>query len=390
MPLAPVLLAAVLLVLAPSSSSAAQQPPAASAPDLAASITQLGDLEHGVRMKAAQAIRRTPPAQAVPALLTAIERHSDQFVRFRALVLLSGFNHPRIADTMREATYDPNDRVRAVAYTWFEHHPDKAMTRTLTEALQRETSEFVRPSLVRALAALGADPAVRPLLLGELTRGEEFVRSAVIDALGDHSAAWAFDALAAIAREAGPLQDDAAVAMGKGGDKRALNVLAGLQQSAPREVQPAIAGAICLLGVNCEAHRGYLVRSLEFAEDTAGFQPLLRGSAAVLGELASRGDVEAATALLDAGIPARDPARAPIALAVAEMALRSPARLLTLLGAREDRRAALTLLAEGFDMLEEDFAEERFFAEVRKAYWSAAEGSPARAVAQEVIGRLDF
>jgi hypothetical protein len=51
---------------------------------------------------------------------------------------------------------------------------------------------------------------------------------------------------------------------------------------------------------------------------------------------------------------------------------------------------ALLLVSEGFDMLEEDYAEERFFAEVRKTYWTAAEASPERAVAQEVIGRLDF
>ena len=48
------------------------------------------------------------------------------------------------------------------------------------------------------------------------------------------------------------------------------------------------------------------------------------------------------------------------------------------------------LLAEGFDMLEEDFEKEQFFALARKTYWAAAEGSPTRALMQTLIGELDF
>ena len=386
-------------LLAASVPSDAQQPPAGvrreadkppSAADLKGAIDRLGKLDYQTRSAAARLVRRTPPAQAVPALLQGIEQHADGYVRFRALVLLSSFNSPRIPDVMRQATYDPNDRLREVAYLYFEDHPDPKLAGPLVEALERETSEFVRPRLIRALAALGEVPAVRQALLREVNRGEDFFRSAVIEALGDHKAAYAADALSKIAQLEGPLQDDAALALGKVGDKRYLPVLAGLQRTAPKETQPAIAAGICLLGVNCEAHRGFLARTLTFAEDTFGFQELLRSAAAGLGALASGGDREAAAALFDVGVPAQDPARAPIALATATMGVRNPALLLETLDGRRDRQPALALVAEGFDMLEEDYAEERFFATVRRSHWAAPEGSPVRQLTADIIARLEF
>ena len=51
---------------------------------------------------------------------------------------------------------------------------------------------------------------------------------------------------------------------------------------------------------------------------------------------------------------------------------------------------ALTLVAEGFDMLEEDLDKERFFVLVRRTYWDAAEKSPRRTLMQTLIGKLDF
>jgi HEAT repeat protein len=363
---------------------------AQSQPPIPEAIKHLGDLDYTKRTRAAASLRRRPPAEVAPALLEALERHTDGYVRFRVLVLLSAFNNPRVPDVMRGATYDPNDRLREVAYSYFEGHPEPSMLGPFLEALDKETSEFVRPSLVRAIAALGADPRARHAMLREVMRGQDFFRSGVIEALGDHKAIYAVDALITIAGLEGPLQDDAALALGKLGDRKALPVLAGLQRTAPKDTQPAIAAAICLLGVNCEAHRGFLVRSLTFAEDTAGFQSLVRSAAAALASLATSGDREAASALIDVGVPSQDPARAPIALASATVAVRNPALLIALLEPRADRRAALSLVAEGFDMLEEDYLEEQFFAAVRKAYWAAPEGSATRAAAQEIIGTLDF
>lgn len=61
---------------------------------LRAAIDKLGDLDYDTRTAAARTIRRAPADQAVPALLAAVREHADGYVRFRALVLLTGFNDP--------------------------------------------------------------------------------------------------------------------------------------------------------------------------------------------------------------------------------------------------------------------------------------------------------
>ena len=70
------------------------------AKEIASAIGQLGSLEFPVRMNAARTVRRAPATLAVPALLQAVAEHADGYVRFRALVLLSGFNDPRTRDVM--------------------------------------------------------------------------------------------------------------------------------------------------------------------------------------------------------------------------------------------------------------------------------------------------
>jgi HEAT repeat protein len=372
---------------------AAQEPsaPQAVSPgQLKAAIDKLGDLDYDTRTGASRTVRRVPGAQAVPALLQAVAEHTDGYVRYRALVLLTGFNDPRTKDAMRESLASPNDRLRTVAYSFFEHNPDRALLPDLLAALDKELAEFVRPALVRALAALGSDPRVQQALIKEAGRGHDFFRSAVIEALGDYKAQYAFDAVTAIAKLDGPLQEDSALSLGKIGDRRALATLAALQQSAPRTRQPSIAAGICLLGVNCGSHEGYLIDTLKFADENPGFQDLLRAAASGLGALAVAGRAESAAALFDVGIPSRDPTRSPVALALGMIALRNTPLMLAMLEKRPDRAAAIALLAEGFDMLEEDLDKERFFSLARKTYWESAEGSPARGLMQTLIGRLDF
>ena len=379
---------------------AASQEPTAPVPVPAAqlqfAIDKLGDLDYATRTNASRTIRRAQSAPAVQALLRTVAEHHDGYVRYRALVLLTGFNDPRTKDAMRESLKSPNDRLRAVAYSFFEHTPDPALQPDFITALEKEQGEFVRPAVVRAVAALAAksdNAALRQAVVREATRGEDFFRSAVVEALGDYKALYAYDTVNGIAKLDGPLQDDAALALGKMGDKRALETLAALQRSAPRQNQPSIAAAICLLGINCSSHENYLVESLKFSDKNLGYQELLRGAAAGLGALAVLGHGEAADALFEIGVPSRDPTRAPVALALGTIALRNSPLMLAKLQAIEDKTAldaALALLAEGFDMLEEDLDKERFFVHARRTYWDSPEGSPRRALMQTLIGKLDF
>ena len=368
---------------------------------LQAAIDKLGDLDYETRTNAARTVRRTTGTQAVPALLRAVAEHADGYVRYRALVLLTGFNDPRTKDAMRESLTSPNDRLRAVAYSYFEHNPDRAVVPAFLKAFDTEQAEFVRPSLLRAMASVvrvlsesgsRADAArVEQALVRDVGRGEDFFRSAAIEALGDYKAQYAVEALTAVAKLDGPLQDDAVLALGKVGDKRVLETLSGLQGTAPRTAQPAIAAAICLLGINCGSHENYLIETLKFADRNLGFQELLRGAASGLSALGIAGHTEAVEALFDLGVPARDDAtRAPLALALGAVALRNTALVMPILEKRPDRDQALAVLGEGFDMLEEDLDKERFFAFARRSYWDAVEGSPGRALMQTLIGKLDF
>ena len=186
------------------------------------------------------------------------------------------------------------------------------------------------------------------------------------------------------------MQTDAAIALGKIGDKSSLATLAELQRTAPRESQPAIAAAICLLGVNCESHQPYLANTLRFAIATIGYQELVRGSAAGLASLAVSGREAAAAELIRQGAPTRDPARAAIVLAIGTIALRNTPLMLKVLQGDGMLEPGSELLREAFDMLEEDFEEERFFVTVRKSYWQAPAGSPARTVYETLIRKLEF
>lgn len=388
-----VLAAMLALVAGLASGPKAQErgPSPVSAADLRAAIGTLGDLDYPTRVKAARLVRRAPGEGAVPALLEAVREHADGYVRFKALVLLTGFNDPRTADAMAEVLDSPNDRLREVAYGYFEHHPSPALAARLLAALDKETGEFVRPSLVRALAPLAEGNAgVRDALVRDVGRGVDYFRSSVIEALGDYRVMSATKRITEVARLEGPLQDDAVLALGRIGDRSSLGVLAELQRTGAQRLQPSVAAAICLLGQNCSSHMGFLQKTLGFAEDHPGYQELLRGAAAGLGAIGARGNAEAVTMLLDVGVPSQDPVRAPVALALGLVALRNTPVLLEVLESRQDQPEALSLVAEGFDMLEEDLEEERFFATVRRAYWAAPDGSPRRQLCERLITKLDF
>ncbi len=384
---------ALLLLLCmarPGAQPQAAQGEGITAPQVKAAIDKLGVLEFPVRMQAARTVRRASVAIATPLLSEAAATHNDGYVRFRALVLLSGFNDPASRDVMTRMLGEPNDRLRAVAYSYFGYHPDPTALPRLLDALAKEDSEFVRPALTRAIAAYGNDPKAREVMASLVMRGQDFFRSVAIEAIGDFKGAYAFSSLTEVAKLEGPLQDDAVLALGKLGDKRALETFAALQRSAPRNSQPAIATAICLTGVNCPSHQGYLTETVRFAIGNIGFQELLRGASSGLAALGVAGNEEAVQTLIDAGIPTQDPARAAIALALGTVALRNHPLLLRILEKQKDPAGALELLREALDMLEEDFEEERFFVFVRKAYWQAPAGSATRKTADALIQKLEF
>ncbi|HEX6216504.1 MAG TPA: HEAT repeat domain-containing protein [Vicinamibacterales bacterium] len=388
---APVLIASLFVIWYSLLLHGQERGPVSTSPEqIQQAISKLGDFDYPTRMGAGRTLRRAPAAQAVPALLQAVSEHADGFIRFRALALLTGFNDPRTVDAMEAAMTSPNDRLREVAYAYFEQNPRPALAPRLLAAVEKEEGEFVRPALVRALAAIHKEPGVTAMLIRDTRRGVDFFRSSVIEAIGDYKIAAALPAVIEVAKLEGPLQDDAATAIGKIGDKSALGVLASLQQSAPKETQPAIAAAICLMGTNCSSHIGYLHKTLTYAETYPGFQDLLRGAAAGLGSIALQGNAEALRILFDVGIPSQDPVRAPVTLALGLVALRNTPLMLKTLEGRADQGGAIGILAEAFDMLEEDLEEERFFVAVRRAYWAAPDSSPTRKLCEQLIAKLDF
>lgn len=355
-------------------------------------IDTLSAFDYATRMNAARMLRRAPAADVIPVLTEAARGHSDQFVRFRALVLLTSFNAKATGDVMRTLLTDRNDRVREVAYRWFERHPDPALTLTLIAALETEQAEFVRPALVRAVAALPPDTLVQRALVAEVGRGFDFFRSAVIEALGERRAGYAVDALASVADVDGPLQDDAVLALGRIGTPAAERVLSAIgERISPLPDVPPMAlmlhAADCLVqDPDCDIRIAILS---EVAADPRGPADDVRLATDALVAIADRGIGNAREALYVKVAPThRDVA----ALGLAKLAVRQPADLIAGLAqaAEGERALVIDLLREGFERLEEDFAEEQFYAAARAAYWSATDGSATRTVAAALIDRLDF
>lgn len=377
--------ALLLIVLAVLTAPAAAQTPAAG--DLKSQISQLASLDFPTRMNAARLVRRAPAAQAVPQLTEAVKTHADQFVRYRALVVLTAFNDRGTGELMRSLLTDKNDRLREVACRWLEQHPDPAMRFALISALQNEQAEFVRPAVVAALASLGDDPDAQRLLTREVTSGLDFFRSATIDTLGHHRAAYALDAIAGVALNEGPLQSDAVLAIGRIGGPRAGAALAAVK-TAPAEVRLSLLAARCLLGESCDAGVKQLADAALAPKAPVA---MVRAAVNALSAIAASGQNAAITTLI-ALAPRGGAVREQAASALAAAALRRPERILSWLStaAPTERTTAIGMLKDGFDGLDEDYAEEQFFAATRASYWSAAEGSSARSLSATLIDDLEF
>ena len=362
------------------------QAPAPAPADIKQNIANLSSLDFQVRMHSARLIRRTPDSQAVPALAEAARRDSNEFVRYRALVLLTSFNNRGTRDLMHDLIGDRNDRVREVVYKWLERNPDPQLAAPLLSSLQTEESEFVRPALVGAVAALGSDATVQRAMIGEIGRGLDFFRSAVIDALGRHRAVYAVDGIAATSRLEGPLQDDAVLALGRIGGARAAMALNEITGGTP-EARQMLHGARCLVGEMCSEHVSALVAAASAADARTDD---VRGAVDALEAVAQNRNEAALAALFK--LAAKSTIRERVAVAFASVALRQPDWVVAWMDAAAEptRESAITMLKDGFDSLEEDFDEEQFFAAVRAGYWRAPDGSPARSLATTLIQRLEF
>jgi len=378
------LVAALMAVGArPVLAQASATPPA----NLKPLIANLSSLEFPTRMNAARQLRRAPAAEVVPALADAVRHHPDEYVRNRAFILLTAFNDRGTPALVPDLLKDRNDRLRASAYKWLEQHPDPRLAPVLLAALQTEVAEFVRPALIDALAAVDQEPAVQRALVGEVGRGLDLFRSAVIDTLGRHHAGYAADAIAPVTANDGPLQVDAVLAIGRIGGAKADAVLAAVKSTAP-EVQHAVRAATCLAGRDCEA----AIAALSAGATSASARPVaVRAAINGLGAIAEAGNATALRALLD--LATRLPAlHEDVAIAFSTLAVRRPAAVLEWLDSAPEasRPAAIALLKDGFDTLEEDFGEEQFYAATRAMYWQAAEDSPTRALMSTLLQRLEF
>jgi hypothetical protein len=244
--------------------------------------------------------------------------------------------------------------------------------------------------LTRAIAAHRGDPRVTDVLVPLVLRGDDFFRSAVISALGDYRVPEALAVLTEVALRDGPLQDDAITALGGLGNESAKATLAKLQQSVSPALQPTVSAALCLAGIDCDQRVDYITETLRFAADHAGYQPLLRGAVHAANVLAIAGREPLLRALIDAGLGSSDPARAAIALGVGYVAVRRPLLLVRVIEAHAEPRQAMLLLREGFDMLAEDFDEEQFYVQMRRALWQAPDESLRRRTASALIETLEF
>jgi hypothetical protein len=363
---------------------------AAQAPvSLSTHIGNLSSLDYSTRTKAAQAIRRLPAAEAVPALVDAVKKHRDEFVRYRAFIVLSSFNDRGTAELVGGLLRDANDRLREVAYKWLEAHPDPGLVPTLLSSLQTEQAEFVRPAVVSALAAVGDDARVQKALLGEIGRGLDFFRGAVIESLGRRRAAYGLDGIAAVAKLQGPLQSAAVIALGRIGGARALAMLTPLAAESPSPpLALTLRAARCMAGEQCDAALEAITAAVGAPSVSAA---VLRAGMGGLTAIATTGNQPAIVALVtlaSRGGVVRDQA----AIGLGTVAVMDPDYTIAWLdrASQQTRETAIVLLKDGFDDLEEDFGEEQFFAAARATYWKAADGSDTRSLASLLIQRLEF
>jgi hypothetical protein len=135
------------------------------------------------------------------------------------------------------------------------------------------------------------------------------------------------------------------------------------------------------------------VKALLGIASAPGTSPqIVRAAMTALTAIATKPDDTATAALVGFARTATPGLRDEAAVAFSVVAVRTPDPVLKWLDAADDatRTAAVELLRAGFERLEEDYAEEQFFAAARAAYWAAAEDSPSRTRTADLIDKLEF
>ena len=143
-----------------------------------------------------------------------------------------------------------------------------------------------------------------------------------------------------------------------------------------------------MAGEQCDAAIKAIVAAVTAPSVAAA---VLRAGITGLTALAATGNQPATAALVTLGGRGgvvRDQA----AIGLGTVAVMDPDYLIAWLdrAPQQTREAAIALLKDGFDDLEEDFGEEQFFAAARATYWKAADGSDTRSLASLLIQRLEF
>ena len=244
-------------------------------------------------MQASRTVRRAPAAQARAAAgagRTSTCRRLRPVPRARAALRVQ--RSAGEAGVARRRSTIPNDRLRDVAYAYFEDNPDPPLAPRCSAQDRQGASEFVRPALIRALAAHGADPKVQRCCAKSFAARTSSA-AAVIEALGAHKATYAL-ADADGDRQAGRPAAGRCRAGARADWRQArAATLAALQRAAPRERQPTLAAAICLLGSNCDSHETFSCRRSSSPRSNLGYQDLARSSATACSKLAAIGRARA-------------------------------------------------------------------------------------------------
>ena len=268
---------------------------------------------------------------------------------------------------METPMVSPNDRLREVAYAYFEKNPRPALAPKMLAALDKEEGEFVRPALVRALAAVPKDPKVAEVLIRDAD-----ARRRLLPQHGDRGARRLQGrrrrarSSTEIAKIDGPLQDDAATALGE--DRRQESARDaggscsdGAKGSAAGNCRGDLPDGHQLLG----AHRlsgedAHLRRHLSWLPGSAARRRRRPRQHRASGQRRGAAHpVRRRHSLAGSGARAGDARDRPGGAA------QHAADAEELLEARPDQDGAIGIVAEAFDMLEEDLEEERFFVAVR-------------------------